>query len=102
MIRRKLTRIELQLDDTKEIDELLVKPPLLTNQPQQAQQNINVKHSTFAIDKNQQVGMDTELPSISDQQNTSAEHERIAAYNPQPYQGSNNRFQFNQSGQQLR
>ena len=36
MLRRKLTRIEVTLDDTRELEDLFVRPPQLAAQPQTA------------------------------------------------------------------
>ena len=110
MIRRKLTRIELQLDDTKELDELFVKASLVNQSFNKSYQ----QHSSTTIDKQLQTDIDSnsnnnnniDNPSSSTaHQATTSEttndiQERIG-YNPQPYNPSN-RFQLNQSSQQLR
>jgi hypothetical protein len=118
MIRRKLTRIELQLDDTKELEDLF-------NRPIITQYNLSA-HRAFqnpsAIEKQLQSDLTSNFTIASQQQqqqqqdgnqvattsgvnnnnnnnnnNTSA-NESIG-YNPQPYNNSSTRFQqFNKSG----
>jgi hypothetical protein len=112
MIRRKLTRIELQLDDTKELEDLF-------NRPIITQYNLSA-HRAFqnpsAIEKQLQSELTSNFTIASQQQqdgnqvastsgvnnnnnnnNTSA-NESIG-YNPQPYNNSSTRFQqFNKSG----
>jgi len=119
MIRRKLTRLELQLDDTKELDELSLKPAsLIANQTTGAGFNFNFcsvnKHFHQHHQQQQQnidrTLNDAEATSINNTSaaNTSAapasstEAQERISYNPQPH-SANNRFQaFNQSSQQLR
>ncbi len=77
MIRRKLTRIELSLDDTKELEEYLKNLKQLQNETKTEITDLNSN-------------------AASAQQVKNEFKERMISYNPQPHDSSN-RFQFNQS-----
>lgn len=114
MIRRKLTRIELQLDDTKELEDLF-------NRPIITQYNLSA-HRAFqnpsAIEKQLQSELTSNFTIASQQQQQQQDGNQVATtsginnnnnnntsanesigYNPQPYNNSSTRFQqFNKSG----
>lgn len=125
MIRRKLTRIELQLDDTKELDELFSKPStlgvlqtgLFSLASHKAFQNPTIyekqlQTDTSVLQQNNQPSEQatvassaaavapssstTNNPTVQPVATTSSEIQERIGYNPQPY-NPNNRFQFNQS-----
>ena len=109
MIRRKLTRIELQLDDTKELDELLNKPIIITQQtnifnlsshrafqnPSAIEKQLQSELTTTNLQE--QEGNQIATTSSSNNNNNNTESQERLGYNPQPY-NSSTRFQFNQSG----
>ena len=127
MIRRKLTRLEVTLEDTKELDDLFSKPAQLglaavavatgvsTTAPSTAitsklasnlyqkqllllgKQYENSNQNTNTSD---QIGT-TSSSANQDQTPTLETNEAHILYNPQPY-NPNTRFQFNQESQQLR
>jgi hypothetical protein len=101
MIRRKLTRIELQLDDTKELDELFNKTTVI---PQQTLNKQFQNFLTFDKQSQSETNIESQINATADGPqgqltNTTSSggdaQERIA-YNPQPH-NSGTRFQFNQS-----
>jgi hypothetical protein len=97
MIRRKLTRIELQLDDTKELDELFNKTTVI---PQQTLNKQLLNHF-LGFEKQSKIETTTEAQASAtvdgrEQQQVGSEAQERIGYNPQPH-NSGNRFQFNQS-----
>ena len=112
MIRRKLTRIELQLDDTKELDELFNKQTITAanffnlashrafQNPSAIEKQLQSEISTnFTIQTTQQQEASQVATTSAASNNLINESQERLGYNPQPYTSSSSRFQqFNQSG----
>ena len=109
MIRRKLTRIELQLDDTKELDELFSKPVIIpTNffnlashrafqNPSAIEKQLQSEIVNNSQQQQQQQQEAIQIATTSNNNPSTNESQERIGYNPQPY-NSSTRFQFNQSG----
>ena len=115
MIRRKLTRIELQLDDTKELEDLFNRPIITQYNIHRAFQNPSAIEkqlqteltSNFTIataqqqqpqqDASNQVATTSGVVNNNNTNNISTNDSLV--YTPQPYNNSSIRFQqFNKSG----
>jgi hypothetical protein len=112
MIRRKLTRIELQLDDTKELEDLFNRPIITQYNlsahrafqnpsaiEKQLQSDLTSNFTIASQQQQQQDGIQVATTSgVNNNNNNTSANESIG-YNPQPYNNSSTRFQqFNKSG----